>query len=263
MERSYTYQRTRFSAEVLREASRLLFEGIDFQDESAHLFLTVDVNEGQWTHDNEEEFFADYTRSEGSNYQKSYKGHKISVHCSMFNSDVIVTVGAPSRNKVQSVFNVFEGHLHNSRLPEEPHLTTPNPTIFIGHGQNQCWRDLKDHLQDKHDYIVEAYEIGARAGHSVRGILEDMLKRSSFAILIMTGEDETAEGCIRARQNVIHEAGLFQGKLGFNRAIILKEAGTEEFSNIQGIEQIRFNQGNIKETYGEVLATIRREFPTR
>jgi predicted nucleotide-binding protein len=59
---------------------------------------------------------------------------------------------------------------------------------------------------------------------------------------------------------VVHEIGLFQGRLGFNRAIVLLEDGVEEFSNIHGIEQIRFSKGNIRETYGEILATIKREF---
>ena len=86
--------------------------------------------------------------------------------------------------------------------------------------------------------MVEAYEIGARAGHAIRNILEEMLDRSSFAFLVLTGEDETAEGSLRARQNVIHETGLFQGKLGFRRAVVLLEKGVEEFSNIEGIEQI-------------------------
>jgi predicted nucleotide-binding protein len=76
----------------------------------------------------------------------------------------------------------------------------------------------------------------------------------------MTGEDETTGGLTLARQNVIHEAGLFQGKLGFSKAIVLLEDGTEEFSNIAGIQQIRFAKGNIKETFGEVLAVLRREF---
>jgi predicted nucleotide-binding protein len=125
------------------------------------------------------------------------------------------------------------------------------------------WRELKDHLQDKHNYRVEAYEVGARAGHVIRNILEEMLTRSSLAFLILTAEDETAEGGMRARQNVIHELGLFQGKLGFSRAIILLEEGTEQFSNIQGIEQIRFSKGNIRETFGEVLATIRRELSSK
>ena len=69
-----------------------------------------------------------------------------------------------------------------------------------------------------------------------------------------------SEGNRRARQNVVHEAGLFQGRLGFAKAIILLEEGTEEFSNIHGLQQIRYSRGNIKETFGEVLATIRREF---
>jgi len=77
---------------------------------------------------------------------------------------------------------------------------------------------------------------------------------------VMTGEDEASGGRTLARQNVIHEAGLFQGRLGFSRAIVLLEAGTEEFSNIEGVQQIRFAKGNIKETFGDVLAVLRREF---
>ncbi|QNL13341.1 CMP/hydroxymethyl hydrolase [Microcystis phage vB_MaeS-yong1] len=76
----------------------------------------------------------------------------------------------------------------------------------------------------------------------------------------MTAEDEMADGTVRARQNVIHEAGLFQGRLGFTRAIVLREHGTETFSNIDGIQRIEFSKENIRETFGEVLATIRREF---
>jgi len=87
-----------------------------------------------------------------------------------------------------------------------------------------------------------------------------MLESSSFAVLVFTGEDETATGDLRARQNVIHEAGLFQGRLGFARAILLVEDGVELFSNIDGIQQIRFAIGHIAETFGEVLATLRREF---
>ncbi len=57
----------------------------------------------------------------------------------------------------------------------------------------------------------------------------------SFAVLVMTGEDETATGNIRSRSNVIHETGLFQGKLGFSKAIILREEGCEDFSNIDSL----------------------------
>jgi predicted nucleotide-binding protein len=77
----------------------------------------------------------------------------------------------------------------------------------------------------------------------------------------MTAEDETVDGELRARQNVVHELGLFQGKLGFSRAIALLEEGADDFSNLHGIQQIRFSRDNIKETFGDVLAVLRREFP--
>jgi len=108
-----------------------------------------------------------------------------------------------------------------------------------------------------------AYETGSRAGHTIRDIIAEMLKISSFAILVMTGEDTMEDGTVRARQNVVHEIGLFQGRLGFTKAIVLKEEGAEEFSNINGVHQIRYAKGNIKETFGEVLAVLRREFGER
>jgi predicted nucleotide-binding protein len=60
---------------------------------------------------------------------------------------------------------------------------------------------------------------------------------------------------------VVHEVGLFQGVLGFDRAIVAIEEGVEAFSNIQGIHQLRFSTGNIREVFGDVLATLKREFP--
>lgn len=56
-----------------------------------------------------------------------------------------------------------------------------------------------------------------------------MLHASAIAFLVMTGEDELKGGKVHARMNVIHEAGLFQGRLGFTKAIVLLEEGCEEF----------------------------------
>lgn len=78
------------------------------------------------------------------------------------------------------------------------------------------------------------------------------------------GPDDHAEDkTSRARQNVVHETGLFQGRLGFARAVVLVEEGVEGFSNLNGIQQIQFSQDNIREAFGDVLATIKREFPDR
>ena len=80
-----------------------------------------------------------------------------------------------------------------------------------------------------------------------------------MAFLVMTAEDEQADGKLRARENVVHEAGLFQGKLGFEKAIVLLEDGCEEFSNIQGLGQIRFPKGNIKTAFEDIREVLERE----
>jgi hypothetical protein len=42
--------------------------------------------------------------------------------------------------------------------------------------------------------------------------------------------------------------------------VVLLEDGCHEFSNVHGIQQIRFPKGKIAGTVGELLATLRREF---
>lgn len=65
-----------------------------------------------------------------------------------------------------------------------------------------------------------------------------MLDESSFALLVMTGEDKTKAGKFRARQNVVHEAGLFQGQLGFSRAIILREKAQKSSPTSPGSKKL-------------------------
>jgi len=86
-----------------------------------------------------------------------------------------------------------------------------------------------------------------------------MLDEAAIAFLVMTAEDEQADGKHHARQNVIHEAGLFQGRLGFERAILLLEEGCEEFSNVQGLGQIRFPRGKIASIFEDIRLILERE----
>jgi len=265
------YDRVIFNADQIQEAI-LKWEELflNKKHERSAENLQIRLGPETWNYDSDEEFFADYRRGFRSAYisksaRTAEKYFRLGI--SVLREEKIayteVTIQSITRAEIESIFNIFEKNVPSATLPPKPPERIPSPIIFIGHGRNQQWRDLKDHLHDKQGYEVEAYEIGARAGHSIRDVLEGMLRRSSFAFLIMTGEDEDAGGKLHARENVIHEMGLFQGYLGFDKAIILLEEGTEEFSNIQGIHQIRFSEGNIKECFGEVLATLRREFGTR
>jgi predicted nucleotide-binding protein len=254
MRKSKTYYNTVFPESVIQEADKALESFFDDNDRKRLLgTYTVYKLEETWSYSTLQEFFAAF-QGYGC-YHKEGHSRELIVSC-MGADRTSVDIAAPDRHEIETIASVFEKHAPSNKVSSP----NRNTRIYIGHGHNPSWRDLKDHLQDKHDYDVEAYEIGSRAGHAIRDILEEMLKKSSIAFLVMTGEDETASGKLLARQNVVHEVGLFQGKLGFNRAIVLLEDGTEEFSNIAGIQQIRFPKGRIRETFGDVLAVLKREF---
>jgi len=144
----------------------------------------------------------------------------------------------------------------NSCLLFKPKRSDP-PNIFIGHGRNRDWEDLRDHLRDKHGFGIEAYETGINAGLNITDALNRMLNKSTFAIIVLTAEDEHAEGTFHARENVIHELGLFHGRLGYDRVAILREESTKVFSNISGITQIPYQSGHIMGTVGEIIAMVK------
>ncbi len=131
--------------------------------------------------------------------------------------------------------------------------------VFIGHGGSPLWKDLKGFISDRLGLHWDEFNRVPIAGISNTDRLSQMLNNAGVAFLVMTAEDEQKDGKIVARMNVIHEAGLFQGRLGFTRAIILREEGCEEFSNIHGLGQIPFPKGNIKAVFEEIRRVLERE----
>ncbi|MCE9500883.1 MAG: nucleotide-binding protein [Leptospira sp.] len=131
--------------------------------------------------------------------------------------------------------------------------------IFIGHGKSKTWKELQEFLEKRLKLEIEEYNNEPRAGKSIKEVLEEMLENSKFAFLVMTGEDVDKNNNIHARENVIHEIGLFQGRLGFQKAIILLEEGCVEFSNIHGLNQIRFKKDDIVGKSEEIREILKRE----
>ncbi len=131
--------------------------------------------------------------------------------------------------------------------------------VFIGHGQSLIWRELKDFIQDRLSLPWDEFNRVPVAGVTNIARLSETLDAAAIAFLVMTGDDEQADQKLHARMNVVHEAGLFQGRLGFTRAIVLLEEGCEEFSNIHGLGQIRFPKGSIKTAFDEVRQVLERE----
>lgn len=149
---------------------------------------------------------------------------------------------------------------HLSRLAEDDAKDQRIGTrVFIGHGRAHAWRDLKDFISERLRLPFDEFNRVPVAGFTNIARLSQMLDNAVIAFLIMTAEDEQADGKMHARMNVIHEAGLFQGRLGFERAILLLEEGCEEFSNVQGLGQIRFPAGNISAVFEDIRRVLERE----
>lgn len=144
-------------------------------------------------------------------------------------------------------------------LPAEALKEAPPPKIFIGHGRSPVWREFKDFIRDDLSLQWDEFNREATAGISTTERLGVMLQSSTFAFLLMTGDDDHGDEQKHARPNVVHEIGLFQGRLGLRRAIVLLEDGCAEFSNIAGLTHIPFPRGRISACFEDVRRTLKRE----
>lgn len=174
----------------------------------------------------------------------------------------VIAIRSPfyTANELASTCRSAARHLQrldSERKTESGH--EPEGRIAIGHGHSPDWRALKDFIADRLQLPWDEFNRVTSAGIATTDRLQEMVDGCAAAFLIATAEDERIDGEMTARQNVIHEIGLFQGRLGFSRAIVLLEEGCAEFSNIHGLGQIRFPRGQISACFEEVRRVLERE----
>jgi hypothetical protein len=141
--------------------------------------------------------------------------------------------------------------------PPSPAQRRAGRTVFIGHGHSEEWRKLYIYLRDSHGLSVREFNSGSSpVGISITNHLQSMLDQADFAFLILTGDDLQATGELNPRLNVVHEAGLFQGTLGFRKAILFLEEGCQEFSNVRGLIPIQFPKGKIDAKFHQAVDVL-------
>jgi len=131
--------------------------------------------------------------------------------------------------------------------------------VFIGHGHADDWKKVADFLQNRLNLVVEEYDQTSPLGYTVSARLEQMLATASLAIIVMSAEDEQQDQTLRARQNVIHEIGLFQGRLGFEKVIPLRHKDCVSFTNVSGINEIQYDSGNWEDIFSKIRHVAIRE----
>jgi predicted nucleotide-binding protein len=169
-----------------------------------------------------------------------------------------ITQAPEAAKELEKLARRAGSHLvRREKIMKKSDLTGTN--VFIGHGRSHEWRLLKDFIKDRMHLPYDEFNRVPVAGFTNIARLSEMLDAASIAFLVLTAEDEQLDGKTHARMNVIHEVGLFQGRLGFSKAIVLLEQDCEEFTNIQGLGQIRFPKGNISAAFEEVRLVLERE----
>ncbi len=166
---------------------------------------------------------------------------------------------AQQLKKVAQKARYVERYLRRRGQVQATRRQATGTKVFIGHGHVAVWKDLRDFLRDRLGLDYEEFNRTSAAGMATTERLSEMLDNANFAFLVLTAEDLHADHTCHARENVTHEAGLFQGRLGFRKAIMLLEDGCEEFSNIVGLGQIRFRRDNLAAKYDEIRAVLERE----
>ncbi|MQY28118.1 PfkB family carbohydrate kinase [Nocardia aurantia] len=132
--------------------------------------------------------------------------------------------------------------------------------VFVSHGHSTEWRVVEGFVQQYFHLPVFAFESDPWGGLQVTEALAEYLERCSFAICVLTAEDDAGEGKRQGRSNVVHEIGLFQGRYGFDRVIVLAEEDCSFVPYTPPQYLLTFPRDNIDHTFYRLGELIRHEF---
>lgn len=141
------------------------------------------------------------------------------------------------------------GMLHNaSRIfkTRQHERTMHGFKVFVGHGHSETWRAVKDFVEEDLKLEVEEFKRDPVVGRQIKDRLEEMLQDAGWAILVATKDDSNGS---MPRPNVIHELGFAQGRLGWERAIILLEKECKLPSNLEGTVYLDFDRGRVEQVF--------------
>lgn len=148
---------------------------------------------------------------------------------------------------------------HLERLTAALVVPPGDAKIFIGHGRSPEWLKLHMFLSQTLGLACDEFNIEPTAGLHTANRIESMLTSASMAFLVMTAEDRHTDGSMHARENVVHEIGLFQARLGAARAIVMLETGCSRFSNLDGLTTINFPTGDVLARSEDIRGALARE----
>jgi predicted nucleotide-binding protein len=165
----------------------------------------------------------------------------------------------------QILLEIENGRLTDAmaRRVEEIMALTPLPRrVFITHGHSPAWREVADFIEKEANPKLPILELASRPnkGRTIIEKLEEEAGHCSYAVVVMTGDD-LAEDEVRARENVIHEVGYFQGRYGRSRVCLLHQDDVNIPTNLSGVVYCGFPKDRITAAFIELQRDLQAAFP--
>jgi predicted nucleotide-binding protein len=163
------------------------------------------------------------------------------------------------------VVGVENGRLTDAMLKRVMEIMSLSPhprQVFVTHGQGSDWREVTHFIEKECSPGLPTLELASRP-HMGRTLIEKLDTESahcSYAVIVMTGDDILGDE-VRARENVMHEIGFFQGRYGRPRVCLLHEDGVGIPSNLLGVGYSPFPKGQISKAFIELMRELRVAFP--
>lgn len=145
----------------------------------------------------------------------------------------------------------------NVRIGNNVEQSEKRKRVFISHGISNEWIKVQIFLERDHGIPTLELAQEPNLGRTVLQKLEEESLKCSVAVIVMTGDDMTEGGEIRARENVMHEIGYFQGKYGLMNVVLLHEHGVTIPSNIHGLVYIGFPKDTAEASLGALMREMK------
>lgn len=171
----------------------------------------------------------------------------------------LAQVKAEQRSSGELVLpDLSRGFLERIETVKTPQIPAPQGVFLVHHMSR--YRDIVRHFIED-DCGLPVHEIrSANIGASgFTKLLGDLLPRCGFAVCLLDKSEPMADGRTRADQNVVYQAGFFQGRYGFGRVAMLTEEGCDGFSNIAGIVRLDFPAPQVDATFIDLRSMLQRE----
>ena len=134
--------------------------------------------------------------------------------------------------------------------------------IVVGHGKSPLWKPLRDRIAEVIRLPCHGFQQVPLPGLGTMAAMLEVMPKSRFAILVLTREDVETEGELATQLNIVRLAGLFQGRLGFTRVLLLLEECATLLPGVKDLPLLVFPEGNPLAVWPKILAILENELPT-